>query len=79
MKQKGEKMRYALVWVSYRQKMRFNVEQTPLELFDRAVEYLKGRVDATMLGRIRAGQGRPGYRDFDEYVELGADEVQLPT
>ncbi len=68
------------IWVAYRNKIKFNVEQTPVEAFDRAVKFFKERIDGTMLGRIRRSQGKRLYRDFSEYVDYvsaGGREADL--
>jgi hypothetical protein len=78
MKKLGEKMNFALIWVQYRDEMKFNVEQTPLELFERAAAYLMGRIDGTKLGRIRRSRAERNYRHLDEFVRLGEDTVNLP-
>ncbi len=77
MNKRGEKMRHAVIWKQYRDELKFNVEQTPLELFARAAEYLMRRVDGTMLGRIRKNKGGKNYRQFEEFARLGEDSIDF--
>lgn len=79
MRMHGQPMKHALIWVDYRREIKFNVEQTPLELFQRAVEYLRGRIDNTMVGRIRRSKGHQNYRALPQFVRLGQDEIDLSS
>jgi hypothetical protein len=56
--------------------MKFSVEQTTLELFERAVAYLRDRIDGTTIGRMKQAQGKHLYRDFAQYKALGEDEPE---
>lgn len=36
--------------------------------FEELADYLQGRIDNTILGRVNAKRGIPNYESFDEYV-----------
>jgi hypothetical protein len=39
-----------------------------VEKFEKLVDYLHGRIDNTILGRVNSKRGIPNYESFDEYV-----------
>ncbi|MDA2913936.1 toll/interleukin-1 receptor domain-containing protein [Acidobacteriia bacterium AH_259_A11_L15] len=78
-KQSGQSMQYFRIWSAYRNEMKSTVENTPLELFNKGVAFLKKRIDNTMIGRIRKSRGQKLYRDFEKYLALGEDEIELPS
>ena len=79
MKIHQQKMSYAVVWTQYRRHMRFTVEQTPLELFGQAIVFFTSKIDNTMIGRIRQARGKTNYRDYQGFVSLGKDHIDLDT
>ncbi len=40
----------------------------PEDRFEEWVDFLQGRIDNTILGRVNAKRGIPNYESFDEYV-----------
>lgn len=64
-----DQTRYPVIYKSYQREIRFSIEQTPLERFEVAIEYLQQRINNTKLGRIRRGQGQKLYSTFNEFAE----------
>ena len=40
----------------------------PESRFEELVDYLQGRIDNSILGRVNAKRGIPNYESYDEYV-----------
>jgi hypothetical protein len=63
-----EKMNYVVIRVAYERELKFKVRLTPLALFQKACQYLQGRIEHTKLGRIRKAQGQKVHSTFEEFV-----------
>ena len=63
----GVKMNYAMIRVSYKREIKYNVKDTPLNLFEKAVAYLQKRIFNTKLGRIRNKKGVNVFTTFDDF------------
>ena len=61
-------MKYALIHVSYRRELKFDIPTTPLDRFESGVAYLQRRIRNTKLGRNLAKKGNPLYDSFEEFV-----------
>jgi len=68
---KGERMNYPLIRIAYEREIKYKVKDTPRELFDRAAEYLQGRIENTKLGRIKKKQGQKLFSSFNEFDKSG--------
>jgi len=66
-----ENMRYALIFQAYQREIKYGIEQTPSELFEKASKWLQSRIENTMLGRIRKKQGHRLYSTFEEFIQSG--------
>lgn len=64
---KGMEMKYFLIRQAYERELKYQVKDTPLHLFDYAVNFLKRRIANTMLGRIRNKAGERLYSDFENF------------
>ena len=62
-----ENMRYSLIRVAYEREIGSAVKLTPLDLFERACQFLQGRIARTKYGRMALAQGQKLYSTFEEY------------
>ena len=63
-----EGMRPALIYVGYQREIGFSIEQTPLDIFEKACRYLHRRIENTRLGRILNGRQKL-CSTFEEFVQ----------
>ncbi len=64
---KGLEMKYFLIRNAYWGELKYQVKDTPLHLFDHAVNFLQRRITNTMLGRIKNKAGARLYSDFENF------------
>lgn len=60
-------MKYALIRVAYKRKMKCDVRHTPLTRFQEAVNFLQARIVSTRLGRIEHSKGNPLFETFEQF------------
>jgi hypothetical protein len=70
----NQKMNYALIHVAYKREMKYNIKDTPIDMFDRAVEYLQKRISNTKLGRIRKKSGQKLFSGFETFDQDKKDQ-----
>jgi hypothetical protein len=61
------KMNYAFIRVAYKREMKYNIKDTPRDIFDRAVEYLQKRISNTKIGRIQKSRGQKLFSRFENF------------
>ncbi|MFZ0034808.1 MAG: TIR domain-containing protein [Sedimentisphaerales bacterium] len=61
------KMDYSLIRVAYKREIKYNIKDTPRDMFDRAVEYLQKRISSTKLGRIEKSRGQEIFSSFETF------------
>lgn len=66
-KTNGEKFNPHQLRSSYKREIKYELNDTPLELFEAAVRFLQGRISNTKIGRIRKSQGQVLFSSFDEF------------
>lgn len=67
LKYRAEEMNHSLIRVNYQTHIGFPVRHTPVELFDKATEYLQKRIGATLVGKRNTKNGTPNYSGFFEW------------
>jgi hypothetical protein len=67
------KMNYALIRIAYKREMKYNIKDTPKDLFDRAVEYLQKRISNTKIGRIMKSRGEELFSRFETFDQKEKD------
>jgi hypothetical protein len=66
-KKNGHVMKYQMIHVAYKRELKYRLSETPLELFEQAVEFLQRRIRNSMLGRTR--QSQKLFSAYDEFCE----------
>jgi len=66
-KSNGEKFNPHHLRSSYKREIKYELNDTPLELFEAAVRFLQGRISNTKIGRIRKRQGEILFSSFDNF------------
>ena len=61
------KMNYAFIRVAYEREMKYNIKDTPQDMFNRAVEYLQKRISNTKLSRIKKSCGQESFFQFETF------------
>jgi hypothetical protein len=59
---------YAVLFKNVQAKFKAPTYFIPEGRFGELVDYLRGRIDNTILGRVNRTRGIPNYESFDEYV-----------
>jgi hypothetical protein len=60
-------MKYFLIHNAYKNEMKYNIKDTPRDMFDRAVEYLQKRISNTKLGRTEKSRGQKIFSSFETF------------
>jgi len=63
----NHRMNYAFIHVAYKREMKYNIKDTPRDMFERAVEYLQKRISNTKLGRIRKKSGQKLFSEYETF------------
>lgn len=61
-------MNFARIYKDYERAMKFSIANTPLELFQDAVEYFQRRIRNSKLGRMKAREGNRLFETFEEFL-----------
>ncbi len=70
------KMNYAFIRAAYEREMKYNIKDTPQDMFDRAVEYLQKRINNTKLGRIKKNRGQELFFRFETFDQNKKDQQE---
>lgn len=71
------KMNYSLIRVAYEREMKYNIKDTPQDMFDIAVEYLQKRISNTKLGKIMKSRGQEMFSSFETFDQNKAIKSAL--
>ena len=72
-----DRFHYAVLFKNIESKFKAPTYFIPENRFEELVDYLRERIDNTILGRVNHKRGIPNYESFDEYVmeHMGAAVV----
>lgn len=72
-----DRFHYSVLFKNIESKFKAPTYFIPENRFEELVDYLHGRIDNTILGRVNHKRGIPNYESFDEYVmeHMGAAVV----
>ena len=62
-------MKYHILYESIEEKFGAKWNMIPVERFDSLAEFLRKRIDGTILGKPRKSKGQKNYSEFSEYVD----------
>mgnify|MGYP001160562095 CR=1 FL=1 len=63
-----EPYRYARIHQSIKTKFRAKWDHLPIAMLPDLYRFLQGRIDATILGKVRKSKGQANYRDWSTYI-----------
>lgn len=63
-----ERFHYSVIFKNIETQFKAPTYFIPETKFGKLVDYLQGRIDNTVLGRVNTKRGTPNYESFDEYV-----------
>jgi hypothetical protein len=63
----GQKKGYPIIYTTYQNEIKYSITDTPIDLFDKASEYLQKRLLNTKLGRILNKRNQRVYRTFEQF------------
>jgi len=66
-KRKGEEFKGGFIHGKYAQKIKYAIRTTPLDQFERGVEFLQTRILNTFIGRKMNARGQRAFSSFDEF------------
>jgi hypothetical protein len=71
--QDGVKVNPFQIHSAYKRELKYELKNTPVELFNKAVEFLQERIANTKLGRIKRKQGSKLFSDFERFDQETSD------
>lgn len=64
-----EKMNYSVIYSNIKQKFKMKWDDISTERFEELAEFLKVKINKTIIGKGNISQGKINYKDFEEFKE----------
>jgi hypothetical protein len=73
-----DRFHYSVLFKNIESKFKAPTYFIPEGRFAELIDFLHGRIDKTILGRVNAERGIPNYKSFDEYVMQHMEAATQP-